>query len=184
MKIFLIAFCLLAAPALSATTPSSLIGNIPGRTTISLDGAWRVIVDPYESGTESRFYENAKPKDKHDLVEYDFDSSPVLNVPGDWNSQRADLFFFEGSVWYKKSFSYRKRQHTRVFVYFGAANYKAVAYLNGKKIGDHLGGFTAFNFEVTDKIRDGENFLIVEVNNQRLKDAIPGPSTDSGIMAG
>jgi beta-glucuronidase len=178
MKRTLIALCLLAGPAFGATPPSNLIANVPGRTTINLDGAWRVIVDPYDTGITGRFYENAKPKDKHDLVEYDFDESPVLNVPGDWNSQRSDLFFYEGSVWYKKSFSYRKREHVRTFVYFGAANYKAVAYLNGKKIGEHQGGFTPFNFEVTDKIRDGENFLIMCVNNQRFKEAVPGPRTD------
>jgi beta-glucuronidase len=178
MKRTLIALCLLAAPAFGAPAPSNLIANIPGRTTISLDGAWRVIVDPYETGVGGRFYENAKPKDKHALVEYDFDASPLLNVPGDWNSQRADLFFYEGPLWYKKSFSYRKREHVRVFVYFGAANYKAAAYLNGKKIGDHQGGFTPFNFEVTDKIHDGDNFLVVEVNNQRFKEAVPSTNTD------
>jgi beta-glucuronidase len=137
MKRILIALCLLAGPAFAATTPANLIANLPGRTTISLDGAWRAIVDPYETGIGGRFYENAKPKDKHEILEYDFDASPVMNVPGDWNSQRADLFFYEGPVWYKKSFSYHKREHERVFVYFGAANYRAVAYLNGKKIGEH-----------------------------------------------
>jgi beta-glucuronidase len=178
MKGALIALCLLAGPAFAAQPPSNLIANLSGRTTINLDGAWRVIVDPYETGIGGHFYENAKPKDKHELLEYNFDASPVLNVPGDWNSQRADLFFYEGPVWYKKSFSYRKREHGRVFVYFGAANYKAAAYLNGKKIGEHQGGFTAFNFEVTDKINDGDNFLVVEVNNQRFKEAVPSTNTD------
>jgi beta-glucuronidase len=178
MKGALIALLLLAGPAFAAPVPSNLIANVPGRTTISLDGEWRVIVDPYETGIGGRFYENAKPKDKHELREYDFDASPALNVPGDWNSQRTDLFFYEGPVWYKKSFSYRKREHGRVFVYFGAANYKAAVYLNGKKIGDHQGGFTPFNFEVTDKIQDGENFIVVEVNNQRFKDAVPSSNTD------
>ncbi len=178
MKRILLVLCVLAAPAFATQTPSNLIANIPGRTAIDLNGAWRAIVDPYETGIGGRFYENAKPKDKHDLIEYDFDASPVLNVPGDWNSQRADLFFYEGPVWYRKSFSYRKREHVREFIYFGAANYKAAAYLNGKKIGEHQGGFTAFNFEVTDKIHDGENFLVVEVNNQRFKEAVPSTNTD------
>jgi beta-glucuronidase len=178
MKRVLIVLCILAAPLFGEQMPSTLIANVSGRTTISLNGAWRAIVDPYETGIGGRFYENAKPKDKRDRIEYDFDASPVLNVPGDWNSQRADLFFYEGPVWYKKSFSYRRREHARVFVYFGAANYKATAYLNGKKIGEHQGGFTPFNFEVTDKIQDGENFLIVEINNQRFKDAVPSTNTD------
>lgn len=178
MKRILTILCIVAAPAFAAQTPATLIANIPGRTTTSLNGAWRAIVDPYETGIGERYYENRESKGKRDRVEYDFDTSPVLNVPGDWNSQRADLFFYEGPVWYRKLFSYRKREHTRTFIYFGAANYKAVAYLNGKKIGEHLGGFTSFNFEVTDQILDGENFLVVEVNNQRLKDAVPSTNTD------
>jgi beta-glucuronidase len=178
MKRILIALCILAAPVFGTQTPSNLIVNIPGRAAIGLNGAWRAIVDPYETGIGGKYYENRKPKDKHDLVEYDFDASPVLNVPGDWNMQRADLFFYEGPVWYKKSFSYRKREHVREFIYFAAANYKTVAYLNGKKIGEHQGGFTPFNFEATDSILDGENVLVVEVNSQRFKEGIPSSNTD------
>ena len=168
---------LLASWAAAAITPSSLIANIPGRTTVSLDGAWHVIVDPFENGKE-RFSQDAKPKDKSDLVEYSFDLSPVLNVPGDWNTQREALMFYEGPVWYRKEFNYRKREGTRVFVYFGAANYRAVVYVNGEKQGEHEGGFTPFNFEVTSALRDGGNFLIVEVNNTRRPDGVPGMRFD------
>jgi beta-glucuronidase len=178
MRRGLITVCLLAGLASITSAQSNLIANIPGRTTISLNGRWRAIVDPYGIGTGARFYENAKPKDKHDLVEYDFDASDLLNVPGDWNSQRADLFFYEGSIWYKKSFFYQKRERGRVFVHFGSANYRARVYLNGKKIGEHEGGFTAFDFEITEQIHNGENFFVVEVNNQRSKEAVPGPTTD------
>jgi beta-glucuronidase len=162
----------------AAAIPPALIHNIPNRTTVSLNGLWQAIIDPYETGLNARFYLNAKPKDKHELVEYDFDKSDVLNVPGDWNSQKRELFFYEGPVWYKKSFSYRKREHTRVFVYFGAANYFTRVYLNGQALGEHEGGFTPFNFEITDKIKDGDNFLIAEVNNARRRDAVPSVNSD------
>ena len=71
------------AEVLLAAHPAALIHNIPNRTTVSLNGPWQAIVDPYETGLNARFYLNAKPKDKHELVEYDFDKSDVLNVPGD-----------------------------------------------------------------------------------------------------
>jgi len=160
------------------SAPSTLITNLSGRTVINLDGGWRAIVDPYAIGTGMRFYEDTKAKTARDLVEYNFDESQMLNVPGDWNTQRSDLFFYEGSVWYKKPFYYHKRERSRVFVYFGAANYRASVYLNGKKLGEHEGGFTPFNFEVTDPIRDGENFLVVEVNNQRKIENVPSAVTD------
>jgi beta-glucuronidase len=164
--------------AYAAANPSPLINNIPNRTTISLNGPWQAIIDPYETGLNARFYLNAKVKDKHELLEYDFDKSDVLNVPGDWNLQKKELFFYEGPVWYKKSFSYRKREHTRVFIHFGAANYYTRVYLNGEALGEHEGGFTPFNFEVTDKIHEGDNFVVAEVNNARRRDAVPSVSTD------
>ncbi len=161
-----------------ATDLPALIQDIPNRATTSLNGPWQAIIDPYETGLNARFYLNAKAKDKHELVEYDFDKSDALNVPGDWNSQKKELFFYEGPVWYKKSFSYPKREHTRVFLYFGAANYFTRVYLNGKVLGEHEGGFTPFNFEVSDQIREGDNFVVAEVNNARRRDAVPTVNTD------
>jgi beta-glucuronidase len=172
--------CVFAASAAAQVKSPTLIGNMPGRTLISLNGQWRAIVDPYESGLSTRtgLFENRKPKDKADFVEYDFDASTNLAVPGDWNSQRDDLLFYEGPVWYKKSFAYQKRAHTRVFLYFGAANYHARVYLNAVKLGEHEGGFTPFNFEITDAVKDGDNFVVVEVNSARRADAVPSIKTD------
>ncbi|HEV3196654.1 MAG TPA: glycoside hydrolase family 2 TIM barrel-domain containing protein [Bryobacteraceae bacterium] len=165
--------------------PSSVI-NVPGRRTISLDGKWRAIVDPYEYGyydfrmqpTKTGFFLNAHPKDPSDLVEYDFDTSGQLDVPGDWNTQRENLFFYEGTIWYRQLFDYRKKADTRVFLHFGAANYEAIVYLNGEKLGTHTGGFTPFAFEITGKVREKGNFVVVKVDNKRLRDAVPTVNTD------
>jgi beta-glucuronidase len=164
--------------ALADPAPPTLITNIPGRTTINLDGAWHAIVDPYDNGTSGSFFRNQVAKDKTERVEYSFDASPVLNVPGDWNTQREQLLFYEGPVWYRRLFNYHKRANTRVFVYFGSVNYRSFIFLNGEKLGDHEGGFTPFNFEVTNLLRDGENFLIVEVNNMRRADGVPALKFD------
>ena len=122
---------------------SPLITNLANRQTIPLDGKWNYIVDPYDKGfldyrlKESKwgYFLNSKPKSPSDLVEYDFDKSPTLNVPGDWNTQEPKLYYYEGTVWYKKSFNYQKKENKRVFLHFGAVNYDAVVYLNGKKLG-------------------------------------------------
>jgi beta-glucuronidase len=177
MKRYLVVV-LLAGLAYADPAPSTLITNIPGRTTVSLSGAWRAIVDPFDNGTSGRFYRDQVPKDKSERAEYSFEASPVLNVPGDWNMQREPLLFYEGPVWYRRLFNYHKRAGTRVFVYFGAANYRSVVFLNGEKLGDHEGGFTPFNFEATNLLREGENFLIVQVNNARRTDGIPALKYD------
>jgi beta-glucuronidase len=165
---------------------TELITNTDGRKTTSLDGQWQTIIDPYESGyynyryqpSDNGYFKNAKPKSKSDLIEYDFDKSGTLKVPGDWNTQSDQLFFYEGTVWYKKSFDYQRQPDKRVFVYFGAANYFADVYLNGEKLGQHEGGFTPFNFEITKLVRDTGNFLVVKVDNKRRRDAVPTLMTD------
>ena len=166
--------------------PAPLITNIEGRQTISLNGRWQTIIDPYETGyydyryqpSANGYFKNSKPKNPGDLVEYDFDASAQLNVPGDWNSQDQKLLFYEGTLWYKKSFDYQKKAHVRLFVHFGAANYLADVYLNGQKLGRHEGGFTPFNFEITQLVREKDNFLIVKVDNKRRRDAVPTLNTD------
>jgi beta-glucuronidase len=178
MKHLLISLWLLAGSVLAQPPASDIIANISGRTTISLDGTWNTIIDPYETGLKSRFYQNAKPKDKSQLVEYDFDASEKLHVPADWNTQRPTLLFYENPLWYQRYFSYHHHLNTRTFIYFGAANYQARVWLNGMKIGEHTGGFTAFNFDVSKEIAEGDNSLVVEVNNARSKDGVPALDTD------
>ena len=57
---FLLGF-LLMVPWFAQNHTSPLIANVRGGTAISLEGTWNIIVDPYETGLGSRFYENAKP---------------------------------------------------------------------------------------------------------------------------
>jgi beta-glucuronidase len=152
--------------------------NIGDRPSISLDGTWNTIVDPYEEGLRAHYFQNPKPKTKSDLVEFDFAASPKLRVPGDWNTQRDSLLFYEGALWYQRNFSYKRRPDTRTFLNFGAANYLARIWLNGNKLGEHVGGFTPFSFEVTDQLADGENNLVVEVNNTRQADGVSALRTD------
>jgi beta-glucuronidase len=174
--------------AFGVAQSAPLIANIGARNTTSLDGQWQVIVDPYDVGAvdyraqplkgNNAFYKNYQPQSKSELVEYDFDTSGQLAVPGDWNTQRDSLLFYEGSVWYKRSFDYAKPSKKRLFVHFGAANYLAFVYLNGEELGQHKGGFTPFDFEITDKVRDAGNFLVVRVNNIRGKEEVPTVNTD------
>jgi beta-glucuronidase len=178
MRRLLPIFLLVMIAQAQTPPPAPLLANVAARKNTSLNGPWHIIVDPLETGLREKYYLNRKPKDKSELVEYDFDKSETLNVPGDWNTQKEKLLFYEGPVWYEKGFSYSKREHTRVFAHFGAVNYRARVYLNGEALGEHEGGFTAFDFEVTKSLNEGANVLVVEVNNQRRVDAVPALQTD------
>jgi beta-glucuronidase len=166
--------------------PAGLIANIENRSATSLNGAWHFIVDPYDTGywdyrhqpRKDGYFERAVPKTKRDLVEYDFEKSDTLMVPGDWNSQKKELFYYEGTVWYERSFSYRKPAGRRVFLAVGAANYLARVWMNGAAACEHEGGFTGFNCEVTPLVKDGDNFVVISVNNNRRRDAVPTDITD------
>ena len=147
-RTLLIVLCSLCAGA-AAAPPVELIQNVAARQNVTLNGPWRTIVDPYENGyydyrhqplANGGYAANQKPQSKSDHVEYDFDTASQLLVPGDWNTQRPELFLYEGAIWYERSFDYRLRSGRRLFVWFGAANYDAIVFLNGTRLGEHLGG--------------------------------------------
>jgi beta-glucuronidase len=92
-------------------------------------------------------------------------------VPGDWNSQRESLFYYEGPIWYQKDFSYQTG--TRVFFHVGAANYRSYLWVNEQMVCEHEGGFSPFDCEVTGLLKEGVNIVVMVVDNTRLADGIP-----------
>ncbi|MEM1325961.1 MAG: glycoside hydrolase family 2 TIM barrel-domain containing protein [Bacteroidota bacterium] len=177
---------LLLAFTLVVQAQTDLIQNIAGRQTTSLNGTWQILIDPLENGfynhryqeKENGFFKNAKMQSPSDLIEYNFDESYELQVPGDWNTQMEKLYYYEGTIWYKRSFDYDLKPNKRVFVHFGAVNYEAIVYLNGKKVGKHIGGYTPFNFEITDLLQEKDNYLVVKADNTRKREAIPTVNMD------
>jgi beta-glucuronidase len=153
--------------------------NVYGRNSMLLNGRWETIIDPFDVGIGWRaIYKDAKSTGKADFVEYSFDQTNALKVPGDFNSQLPELTYFESSVWYKKTFDIVQNKNERFFLHFGAVNYIADVYFNGKKLGSHEGGFTPFQFEVTDLVKEKGNALIVRANSSRVKNGIPGSLFD------
>jgi beta-glucuronidase len=166
--------------------PSTVLAAIDHRDTVSLDGPWHVIVDPYGNGLydangkvrSNGFAQNKTQSDSKGPVEYNFAKSATLRVPGDWNTQRESLLYYEGPVWYQRDFDYHKTPGKRVFLHVGAANYRAFLWIDGHIICEHEGGFTGFDCEITQALRDGNNFAVIAVDNTRLADGIPTLKTD------
>ncbi|TGE08646.1 glycoside hydrolase family 2 protein [Hymenobacter fodinae] len=181
------------SPRLQAQSP--LLQNAPARRVLSLNGSWNYIIDPYENGFydyrreafdqsksgKGGYYDNQKPSSKQEpeLIEYDFDKSAALQVPGDWNSQDPKLLYYEGTIWYKKSFNLAPKAGKRYFLYFGAINYESHIYLNGKKLGMHKGGFTPIQYDITSQLSpNGDNFVVVKADNTRHPNEVPTINTD------
>ena len=172
---------MLPSAAKDHTVP--LLQNVLAYESLSLNGDWNYIVDVQEEGyydyrmnpTPWGFFRNAKPQRPEDLIEYDFDKSPTMRIPSDWNTQDERLFFYEGTVWFKKSITIKKSDYTasKALLYFGAVNYDSRVWVNGQEAGHHIGGFTPFNFDVTDLLKEGENIVIVKVDNKRHAEDVP-----------
>jgi beta-glucuronidase len=181
-----LSFLSLSVPAQSTSETIVLTGT-DRRPATSLSGEWASIVDPYFSGLFSFHHEEkkngyflnqkAKPGDPFP-IEYDFSKAPKLKVPGDWNTQRDALFFYEGPIWYQRDFTYQPKPNTRIFLHVGAASYHSWFWVNGKKVCEHEGGFTAFNCDVTSAVHEGGNFIVAAVDNTRREDNVPTLETD------
>ena len=180
-QLFVLVALFLSAATTCVAEEVPLLQNVLSRSTVSLNGSWHYIVDVQEEGyydyrmkpTPWGFFQNAKPQKPEDLIEYDFDKTPVMQVPGDWNTQDERLFFYEGTVWFKRAFQWHRNGNRRTLLYFGAVNYDTYVYVNGKLAGHHVGGFTPFNFDVTDMLREGDNFVVLKVDNKRHAEAVP-----------
>ncbi len=190
MRRALILLALCASPAFTlAQQSSTLLVDVDHRATTSLDGPWHYIVDPYRAGWGSNTSNSDVPssrgyaKNQHyvpggPLLEYDFAQSPTLKVPGDWNSQHESLLYYEGLLWYQRDFVLHPKPHTHTFLHIGAANYSAHVFVNDVHVCDHEGGFTPFDCEITSAAKDGANFVVIAVDNQRALDHVPTVKSD------
>ena len=182
----------MAAAAFTADA-QTIVQNIDGRNPQSLAGEWNYLPDLYRSGyfdyrlnpyDNGGWYEGGWYMDrdsrasKQDLVEYDFNLAPTMHVPGDWNSQDEKLYYYEGTIWLRRKFGFKSQQGRRTFLRIEAANYESDTYLNGKKLGKHIGGFTPFDYEITGIVKDGDNSLVVRVDNTRIPEGVPTVNTD------
>jgi beta-glucuronidase len=161
--------------------------DIDHRPAQDLGGDWHIIVDPYFNGLYSfhheirrdgYFMDATSSAAAHSPIEYDFSKSPTLKVPGDWNTQRDSLYFYEGPIWYERRFDYPQKPGTKAFFHIGAANYRAKLWINGKHICDHEGGYTPFDCEVTSALKPKDNSAVILVDNTRHENGVPTLETD------
>lgn len=192
LQVVFVCLVLFSAPSFAQVSPEYETGhhhdlqNISAREIHTLNGMWSIIIDPLENGyynprmqpREKGFFEDKKMVNPSSLVEYNFDTDQQLMVPGDWNTQKEKLYYYEGTIWYKRTFDLLIDPSWEYEIHFGAINYEAKIYLNGFKVGEHIGGYTSFTVPVTEYVKEKDNVLILKVDNKRKLDAIPTVNTD------
>ncbi len=79
---------------------------------------------------------------------------------------------FMNGVWYKRTVNLPK-QNGCVRLHFGAVDYRCKAFVNGEAVGEHMGGYSSFFFDITKQLKDGENEITVFAKDDSRDPLIP-----------
>jgi hypothetical protein len=152
-----------------AILAAGLMGLVHGAERTDLDQGWQFRVDPDEFG-ESFAWMRTVPAD-----------TEAVTLPHTWNIGR--LHDYLGVAWYFRSLELPALgPDTHVVLHFGATFYKARIWLNGTEIGQHEGGYTAYEIELTPFLRS-TNLLAVRIDNRPDATSIPGFGTRGAPQA-
>jgi beta-galactosidase len=132
---------------------------------------------------EPRFHNAHRP-------EYDDSDWDAINLPHTWNqfdSRDEAPGYWRGIGWYRKHFRLPSQYSgRRVFLEFEGASSVAEFWLNGQRVGEHKGGYTSFEFDVTRYVKfgDAENVLTVKADNLFRATLPPTVKTDYTFYGG
>ncbi|AQT69112.1 Beta-galactosidase [Anaerohalosphaera lusitana] len=77
------------------------------------------------------------------------------------------------ALWYRTTFDASVKNDQRKLLHFGAVDWKTTAWVNCKLVGEHVGGFDPFTFDITEALKNGKNELVVKVTDPTDKGAQP-----------
>lgn len=129
-----------------------------------LDGNWRFSVDRHKKGESDKWFDPG----------FDDSSWQVVSVPHTWNVM-PDYSQYNGLGWYRYNLAAPESlQGMHIRLRFEAVFYLAKIWVNGENVGEHEGGYSPFEFDVTAQIRPGENNVIaIQVDNKLSAVRIP-----------
>ena len=112
----------------------------------------------------------------------------AINLPHSWNSQDAtdnNPGYRRSASWYKKDLLIPNIDSNNVYqLYFEGSNISTKVYVNGKEAGGHIGGYIGFTIDITEFINNGNNEVLVRVDNSYNIDIIPSQKSDFFIYGG
>ncbi len=126
----------------------------------NLNGPWEFAFDDDDRGLAQGWHEQGT-FDRQILVPFPFEA-PLSGI-----NERAP----HPIVWYRRRFQASKPSASRrLLLRFGAVDYEARVWLNGREVGSHRGGYIPFSFDISDQLQNGENTLTVRVVDALDKD--------------
>lgn len=112
----------------------------------------------------------------------------AITLPHTWNDEDvmdSEPGYRRSASWYKKNLEISKiSKDKRYKLYFEGANITTKVYVNGKKAGEHIGGYLGFKIDITDLIKNGKNEILVRVDNGLNPEIIPSQKNDFFIYGG
>ena len=88
-----------------------------------------------------------------------------VDLPHDWLIYNTNDLYETSSGWYRKIFTYAKKPGVRTYIRFDGVYMTSSVYVNGRLVGEWKYGYSAFQFDITDRIRDGDNYIVVRVDH-------------------
>lgn len=89
-----------------------------------------------------------------------------VDIPHDWLIENTNDLYETSTGWYRKRFTYRKKDGVRTYIRFDGVYMDSRVIVNGKMAGEWKYGYSAFQFDITELILDGKNEILVCVNHQ------------------
>ena len=133
---------------------------------MNLNGLWNYAITEKEAQKPEYYQGNL-------LVPFPIEA-PLSGV-GKMINSIPGFSYSNSRLWYRRNFSVPKNwKGDRILLHFGAVDWEAKVYLNGKDLGIHRGGYDSFSFDITDALRQGkENELVVAVWDPTVSGGYP-----------
>ena len=132
--------------------------------------------------------QNAEGAEK---VAFDDSQWESVTLPHTWNASDYNVkTYYRGDAWYRKTFEvgtkdYYKQNNKHLWIEFEACGQYAQVYVNGEMVGRHIGGYSAFRFDITEYLSEtGKNTVAVFANNTSRGGTISPMNMDFSIWGG
>ena len=143
-------------------------------TTLPLTGTWKFKADPENLGKGEKWFS----------TEFDDSHWKNIQVPGTWNEGQdvGVKWDYSGPAWYRRKLDVPQSwEGHHIRLRFLAVYLISDVWLNGKYLGNHKGGYTAFSFDVSNVLnfaKHSENVIVVRADNTKRAFQVPGASID------
>ncbi|MBN1147108.1 MAG: 6-phosphogluconolactonase [Anaerolineales bacterium] len=135
---------------------------------IDLNGWWQIKFDENDEG-EALGWRSSPPQ-----------GCMSINLPACWNQVFPQYHAYDGTAWlFRQIYLPAGALNQRVLLRFEGVNYRCKAYVNGKEVGEHEGGFTPFAYNVTQNLLPEQvNTFAVRVNGEHDEWSLPPRGVD------